>query len=84
MVAWAAVQAMKHNKPFTSLLEDEGLRMQPDDFDFGIAVALDNDALETAVIEHANKLSFKDFSQHTARQSELYVKVSRQQRYVYR
>ena len=29
--------------------------MQPDDFDFGIAVALDNDALETAVIEHANK-----------------------------
>ena len=61
MVAWAVVQAMKHNKPFTSLLEDEGLRMQPDDFDFGIAVALDNDALETAVIEHANKLSFKDF-----------------------
>ena len=31
MVALAVVQAMKHNKPFTSLLEDEGLRMQPDD-----------------------------------------------------
>lgn len=61
MVAWAVVQAMKHNKPFTSLLEDEGLRMQPDDFDIGIAVALDNDALETAVIEHANNLSFKQF-----------------------
>ena len=61
MVAWAVVQAMKHNKSFTALLEDEGLRMQPDDFDFGIAVALDNDALETAVVQHANRLSFKEF-----------------------
>ncbi len=63
MVAWAVIQAMKHNKPFTALLEDEGLRMQPDNFDLGIAVALDNDALETAVIEHANALSFTDFQE---------------------
>ena len=57
---WAVVQAMKHNKPFP-LLEDEGLRMQPDDFDWHCR-SFDNDALETAVIEHANlKLSFKDF-----------------------
>src|SRR5207302_1308842 len=42
------------------ILEDESI-VQNDDFDLGIAVALENDRLATAVIAHANKKDWAEF-----------------------
>lgn len=61
MVAWAVVRAMEKHSPFRRLiLEDEQI-VQNDDFDLGIAVALDHDRLATAVVVEANKKSWPEF-----------------------
>lgn len=61
MVAWCVVQAMKKHPVFTCTIAPTDTLIQHDDFDFGVAVSLANDALDTAVIECANQLDWEGF-----------------------
>src|SRR5438105_9722372 len=61
MIAWAVVQAMEKHPPFHRLiLEDERI-VENENFDLGIAVAMEGDRLATAVIGDANKKSWPEF-----------------------
>src|SRR5438094_4185236 len=61
MIAWSVVRAMEKHPPFRRLiLEDERI-IENDDFDLGIAVALEDDRLATAVITQANKKTWAEF-----------------------
>jgi 2-oxoisovalerate dehydrogenase E1 component len=61
MIAWAVVRAMEQHAPFRRLtLEDESI-VENDNFDLGMAVALGNDRLATAVIVDANRKSWPEF-----------------------
>ena len=63
MIAWAVVRAMEKHAPFRRLiLEDERI-VENEDFDLGIAVALDGDRLATAVMTEANRKSWKEFAE---------------------
>ena len=62
MIAWAVVRAMEKHAPFRRLiLEDESI-VENENFDLGIAVALENDRLATAVIVDANKKNWAEFA----------------------
>ncbi|HYR23245.1 MAG TPA: 2-oxo acid dehydrogenase subunit E2, partial [Chthoniobacterales bacterium] len=61
MIAWTVVRAMEKHAPFRRLiLEDESI-VENENFDLGVAVALENDRLATAVIVDANKKSWPEF-----------------------
>jgi pyruvate/2-oxoglutarate dehydrogenase complex dihydrolipoamide acyltransferase (E2) component len=61
MIAWAVVRAMEKHAPFRRLiLEDESI-VESDNFDLGMAVALEDDRLATAVIVDANTKSWPEF-----------------------
>jgi 2-oxoisovalerate dehydrogenase E1 component len=61
MIAWAVVRAMEKHAPFRRLiLEDESI-VENENFDLGLAVALKDDRLATAVIVDANKKSWDEF-----------------------
>ena len=61
MIAWAVVRAMEKHAPFRRLiLEDESI-VESDNFDLGMAVALEDDHLATAVIVNANTKSWPEF-----------------------
>ena len=61
MVAWAVVRAMEKHAAFRSLMLDDDRIMGQEDFDLGVAVALDDDRLATAVITQANALAWLEF-----------------------
>ncbi len=61
MIAWALVQAMRKHPIFTCTVTAEDTLIQHDDFDFGVAVSLENDALDTAIIHRANTLEWPAF-----------------------
>ena len=61
MIAWAVVRAMEKHPPFRRLILDDDQIVQNDDFDLGVAVALEGDRLATAVITTANQKSWQDF-----------------------
>lgn len=61
MCAWAVVQAMKKNERFASVVRGQELAHDPERFDLGVAVALPDDALETAVVKTANDLEWSRF-----------------------
>ena len=61
MIAWAVVRAMEKHPPFRRLiLEDERI-VEDENFDLGIAVALEGDRLATAVIPDASKKIWTEF-----------------------
>ena len=61
MIAWAVVRAMEKHAPFRRLiLEDESI-VENENFDLGLAVALEDDRLATAVITDANTKSWSEF-----------------------
>ena len=61
MIAWAVVRAMEKHAPFRRLiLEDESI-VENENFDLGVAVALENDRLATAAIVDANKKGWPEF-----------------------
>jgi 2-oxoisovalerate dehydrogenase E1 component len=61
MIAWAVVRAMEKHPPFRRLiLEDERI-VEDENFDLGIAVAIEGDRLATAVIVDANKKTWPEF-----------------------
>jgi len=61
MVAWAVVRAMEKHAPFRRLIFEDDQIVENDDFDLGIAVALEGDRLATAVITHANQKTWPEF-----------------------
>jgi pyruvate/2-oxoglutarate dehydrogenase complex dihydrolipoamide acyltransferase (E2) component len=56
MVAWALVQAMKRNSIFCCTITQDDTLIHNKVFDFGVAVAMQQDALDTAVIPKASEL----------------------------
>jgi 2-oxoisovalerate dehydrogenase E1 component len=50
MIAWAVVRAMEKHAPFRRLILDDDTIVENNDFDLGIAVAIEGDRLATAVI----------------------------------
>ena len=63
MVAWAVVRAMEKHAPFRRIILEDDRIIENDDFDLGIAVALDDDGLATAVVTLANTRDWPDFVQ---------------------
>ena len=61
MIAWAVVRAMEKHAPFRRLILEDDRIVQNDDFDLGVAVALEGDRLATAVITNSNTKSWPDF-----------------------
>jgi 2-oxoisovalerate dehydrogenase E1 component len=61
MIAWAVVRAMERHAPFRRLVLEDDQIVQNDDFDLGIAVALEGDRLATAVITNANRKNWPEF-----------------------
>jgi 2-oxoisovalerate dehydrogenase E1 component len=61
MVAWAVVRAMEKHAPFRRLIQDDDRIIQHDKFDLGVAVALEDDRLATAVVTQANTRDWPDF-----------------------
>ena len=61
MIAWAVVRAMEKHAPFRRLMLDDDRIVENENFDLGMAVALDGDRLATAVMTEANKLDWPDF-----------------------
>jgi pyruvate/2-oxoglutarate dehydrogenase complex dihydrolipoamide acyltransferase (E2) component len=63
MIAWAVVRAMEKHPGFRRLVLEDDQIVESDNFDLGIAVALDGDRLATAVVPEANSKSWNDFVQ---------------------
>ena len=61
MVAWAVVRAMEKHAPFRRIILDDDQIVENDEFDLGVAVALEDDRLATAVVTHANTRDWADF-----------------------
>ena len=61
MVAWAVVRAMEKHAPFRSLMLEDDRIVENENFDLGVAVALEGDRLATAVVTEANTLAWPDF-----------------------
>jgi 2-oxoisovalerate dehydrogenase E1 component len=61
MIAWAVVRAMEKHPPFRRLILEGDQIVQNDNFDLGIAVALEGDRLATAVITTANQKGWLEF-----------------------
>ena len=63
MIAWAVVRAMERHAPFRRLILEDDTIIENEDFDLGIAVALEGDRLATAVITLANQKSWEEFTE---------------------
>ena len=61
MIAWAVVRAMEKHPPFRRLILEDDQIVQNEDFDLGIAVALEGDRLATAVITNSNRKNWPEF-----------------------
>jgi 2-oxoisovalerate dehydrogenase E1 component len=61
MFAWLVVRAMEKHAPFRRLILEDDQIVQNDNFDLGIAVALEGDRLATAVITNANQRTWPEF-----------------------
>jgi pyruvate/2-oxoglutarate dehydrogenase complex dihydrolipoamide acyltransferase (E2) component len=61
MIAWAVVRAMEKHAPFRSLMLEDDRILESENFDLGVAVAMEGDRLATAVITAANTLTWPDF-----------------------
>jgi 2-oxoisovalerate dehydrogenase E1 component len=61
IIAWAVARAMEKHAPFRRLILEDDQIVQNDNFDLGIAVALEGDRLATAVITNANQKSWPNF-----------------------
>jgi 2-oxoisovalerate dehydrogenase E1 component len=62
MIAWAVVRAMETHAPFRRLILDDESIVENENFDLGMAVALEGDRLATAVIVEANKKDWAEFA----------------------
>lgn len=60
MLAWSVTRAMEKNRSFRRLALKDSI-VEVTDFELGVAVALPDDRLATAVIANANRLSWPEF-----------------------
>jgi 2-oxoisovalerate dehydrogenase E1 component len=63
MIAWAVVRAMEKHAPFRRLILEDETIVENENFDLGIAVAIEGDRLATAVITEANRKSWDEFAE---------------------
>lgn len=61
IIAWCVAQALKNNPSFCRLLQADTISEPLENFDLGVAIALENDVLETTTISQANTLTWGDF-----------------------
>ncbi len=61
MIAWAVVRAMEKHAPFRRLILEDDRIVENEEFDLGMAVALEDNRLATAVVTRANKREWPDF-----------------------
>jgi pyruvate/2-oxoglutarate dehydrogenase complex dihydrolipoamide acyltransferase (E2) component len=61
MIAWAVVRAMEKHPAFRRMVLEDDSIIESDDFDLGMAVALEGDRLATAVITQANQKNWPEF-----------------------
>jgi 2-oxoisovalerate dehydrogenase E1 component len=61
MIAWAVVRAMEKHAGFKRLVLEDDQIVENENFDLGIAVALDGDRLATAVVPQANSKNWQEF-----------------------
>jgi 2-oxoisovalerate dehydrogenase E1 component len=61
MIAWTVVRAMEKHAPFRRIMLEDDSIVENDPFDLGIAVALEDGRLATAVVTHANTRDWLDF-----------------------
>jgi pyruvate/2-oxoglutarate dehydrogenase complex dihydrolipoamide acyltransferase (E2) component len=61
MIAWAVVRAMEKHAPFRRLILEDDRIIENENFDLGIAVALEGDRLATAVMVDANRKNWPEF-----------------------
>ncbi len=61
MLGWCIVRAMEKHAPFRRLVLREGEIVERAVFDLGVAVALDDDRLSTAIVPGASKLDWPAF-----------------------
>jgi pyruvate/2-oxoglutarate dehydrogenase complex dihydrolipoamide acyltransferase (E2) component len=64
MVAWSVVRAMERHAPFRRVILDDDRIIENEEFDLGIAVAIEGDRLATAVVTKANTRDWPDFMKH--------------------
>jgi len=62
MLAWCTTRAMERHAAFRRLVQKDGGIIEQQPFDLGIAVALDSDALATAVIRAVSRLDWAAFA----------------------
>ena len=70
MIAWAVVKAMEKHPAFRRIILEDDRIIENDEFDLGVAVALENNRLATAVVTHANNRGWADFVQRYAKTVE--------------
>ncbi|MEP6777088.1 MAG: thiamine pyrophosphate-dependent enzyme [Chthoniobacterales bacterium] len=63
MIAWAVVRAMEKHASFRRIMLEDDSIVENEEFDLGVAVALEGDRLATAVVTHANARDWPDFVQ---------------------
>lgn len=63
MTAWAVAQAMKKHERFASVVRGNDLNYDPNRIDLGVAVALQGDELETAVVKNVHELEWDGFEE---------------------
>src|SRR2546421_6794298 len=63
MIAWAVVRAMEKHAPFRRLILEDETIVENENFDLGIAVAIEGDRLATAVVTEANRKSWNEFTE---------------------
>ena len=61
MLAWCITRAMERHAPFRRLVMKNGAIVEATAFDLGVAVALDDDRLATAVVRRAHELDWPGF-----------------------
>jgi 2-oxoisovalerate dehydrogenase E1 component len=61
MLAWAVTRAMEKHAAFRRMMLDDDTITESEDFDLGVAVALADDRLATAVVTNANRRDWPDF-----------------------
>lgn len=71
MMAWCVAQAMREHPKFRSTMPSDGVLRTYRGANLGIAVALPDDELVTAVIPNADSLSWADFANAARQQIEL-------------
>ena len=69
MIAWAVVRAMEKHAPFRRLILEDETIVEYENFDLGIAVAIEGDRLATAVMTEANRRVGRNSPMFTARSS---------------